>query len=283
MKLLVLTSRFPYPIEKGDKLRIYHQIKRLSRNHDVVLCALTDKPVRRRHLLRLKRYCSEVYVYRLHWSGTIWRGIRGLASSMPLQVSYFYNSDIHFKIKGIIKKEKPDRIYCQLLRMAEYIKDLNTPATIDYMDTFSKGMERRAEASAFWNRGVMKTEARKLARYEEEIFARFDQWTIISEQDRKDLPVKGKDKVVVIPNGVDTDYYQPQPDMASTDEVVFVGNMGYFPNVKAAEFLVQEVMPLVWKEFPEMRVLLACLGAVGADEAHGGEDGGNLGEEDVVY
>ena len=31
MKLIYLTSRFPYPINKGDKLRSYHQIKELSK------------------------------------------------------------------------------------------------------------------------------------------------------------------------------------------------------------------------------------------------------------
>jgi hypothetical protein len=31
MKLLVLLSRVPYPLEKGDKLRAYHLMVRLAR------------------------------------------------------------------------------------------------------------------------------------------------------------------------------------------------------------------------------------------------------------
>ena len=40
MKILLILPRFPYPLEKGDKLRAYHQIKELSVNHDIALFAL---------------------------------------------------------------------------------------------------------------------------------------------------------------------------------------------------------------------------------------------------
>ena len=42
MKLLILASRFPYPLEKGDKLRLFHQITYLSRQHEIILCCLNE-------------------------------------------------------------------------------------------------------------------------------------------------------------------------------------------------------------------------------------------------
>jgi len=39
---MVLLSRVPYPLEKGDKLRAYNQIKELAKKHEVVLCCLND-------------------------------------------------------------------------------------------------------------------------------------------------------------------------------------------------------------------------------------------------
>ena len=42
MKIFVLLPRIPYPLEKGDKLRAYHQIRQLSKNNEIVLCALND-------------------------------------------------------------------------------------------------------------------------------------------------------------------------------------------------------------------------------------------------
>ena len=42
MNILVIASRVPFPLEKGDKLRLYHQLKHLSSKHTLTLCALQD-------------------------------------------------------------------------------------------------------------------------------------------------------------------------------------------------------------------------------------------------
>ena len=40
MKIFVLLPRIPWPLEKGDKLRAYNQIKQLALNNEMILCAL---------------------------------------------------------------------------------------------------------------------------------------------------------------------------------------------------------------------------------------------------
>ena len=37
MNILVIASRVPFPLEKGDKLRLYHQLKHLSSKHTLTL------------------------------------------------------------------------------------------------------------------------------------------------------------------------------------------------------------------------------------------------------
>ena len=46
-KLVIMLSRFPYPLEKGDKLRAFHQIKELSKTYAITLLATTDCPVKK--------------------------------------------------------------------------------------------------------------------------------------------------------------------------------------------------------------------------------------------
>jgi polysaccharide biosynthesis protein PslH len=66
VKILVLTSRFPFPLEKGDKLRIYHQMRELARaGHEIVLIALADEPVLDNYVEEIKQFCSQIYVFRL--------------------------------------------------------------------------------------------------------------------------------------------------------------------------------------------------------------------------
>lgn len=99
-------------------------------------------------------------------------------------------------------------------------------------------------------------EYKRLLRYERDIFTKFDTKTIISQPDRALLPHPDRAEVVIIPNGVDHDYFKPVKG-DKTYDVVFTGNMGYPPNIDAAKFIAEEIFPLVLKEFPKAKLLLA--------------------------
>ena len=150
MKLIYLTSRFPYPINKGDKLRSYHQIKQLSSNCDIYLISLSDKLVKSSDVEQLKNYCKEIYIYQISFFTRILNLLKTFINNRPFQVNYFYCSSIQKKIDANISHIKPDHIFCQLVRTALYVKDNHSiPKTLDYMDALSKGLERRIQISNF--------------------------------------------------------------------------------------------------------------------------------------
>ncbi len=257
MKILVLTSRFPYPVEKGDKLRIYQQIKGLSANHDVVLCSLTEQRISENDYTELQQYCSEIYTFRLRKNHIALNLAKGFLNGLPMQVAYFYKRNFHRSIHGIIQKEKPDAAYCQLARMAEYARDLPVPNLIDYMDAFSVNAKRWSENAPVYLRPFLAREARMMQQYEEEIFGDFDAHTIISKQDRNHLIINKKERISIIPNGVDFDFFKYKKEKKPHYDLVFVGNMGYAPNVEAARFLVQEILPKLDIKMPDLRLLIA--------------------------
>jgi len=257
MKILVLTSRFPYPIEKGDKLRIYRQIRGLSARHDVVLCSLTEQRILEDDYAKLKQYCSEIYTFRLRKNHIALNLAKGFLNGLPMQVAYFYKRNFHRSIYGIIQKEKPDVVYCQLARMAEYARDLPLPNVVDYMDAFSVNAKRWSENAPLYLRPFLAREARKMMQYEVDIFADFDAHTIISTQDRNHLNINTKERIKIIPNGVDFDFFQSKKEKKPSYDLVFVGNMGYAPNVEATRFLVQEILPKLQHEIPTLRLLIA--------------------------
>ncbi|MEZ4772801.1 MAG: glycosyltransferase [Bacteroidia bacterium] len=258
MKLMILTSRFPYPLEKGDKLRIYHQIRVLSQKHEIVLCSLTDQSISNEDFEALKPFCSQVFTFPLTRPGIIWHLIMTIFSGHPFQVGYFFRQSVKKQLDRILAAEKPDAVFCQLIRMYPYTQNWDLPLILDYMDCFSVGMNRRAEHASSWLRPFFKWEAQKLSQAEIYASRQSGVRTIISEQDRQLLPEEAQAGVSIIPNGIDTQYFSrkekpPKPEYL----VVFVGNLGYFPNVTAARFLVRKIMPEIWKQIPDARVLLA--------------------------
>lgn len=257
MKIVVVTSRFPYPLEKGDKLRLYFQIKHLAQKHEIILLSLADEPISKSSLEHIQGFCKAVHVFPIKKLSSQINAILGWFLKKPLEVSYFFNKKIKKNFEEIIRAEQPDHIFCQLIRMSEYVSQLPYPKTIDYMDAFSIGMERRAENSNPILKYFFKKDALQLADYESNIYHKFDYHTIISAQDRQHLSFKEKENIHVLPNGVDTQFFAPMPEVAKKYDLAFVGNMGYYPNIQAATFLVKKILPALQSKYPDLKVLIA--------------------------
>ena len=257
MKIFVLLSRFPYPLEKGDKLRAFHHIKELSKNNEIVLCALTDKEIKQSSIDNLSKYCKSIEIIKLpKWKiyGNLLNQL--LFTNKSLQVAYFYNDKAQSKIDSLIEKHQPDHIYCQLIRVAEYVRKSKINKTLDYMDALARGMERRVEDAPLYLKWFLKNETTRLLRYEHFIFEDFNNHLIISEQDRKLIVNINNDKIKVVPNGVDYETYKYN-DIKKEYDLIFTGNMAYPPNVDSVVYLINNVMPLVWDKYPEISIVIA--------------------------
>ncbi len=258
MKLLVILSRIPYPLEKGDKLRAFYQIKELSKRHHIYLCCLSDEKPHPKAAEVLSEIATEVHFLPLKKPLIYWQLFWAWFGNKPFQVAYFYQRKPHQKIKEIIRKVQPDHIFCQLIRTAEYAKNEHTyPKTLDYQDAFSKGMTRRAEKEKnFFKKTIFKTEARRLLHYEHVVFELFENKSIISEQDRSHIYHPRQKEITVVGNGVDPDFFHPQ-DLAKKYDLCFIGNMGYPPNVDSTLYLVNKVMPILLKTRPDLKLLIS--------------------------
>ena len=223
---------------------------------EIVLCALSDEPVSKNSYEVLKQYCSRIEVIRLYKIQIFFNLlIKLLFSKESLQVSYFYNKSAQKKINKLIEETKPDHIYCQLIRVTEYVRYSKIPKTLDYMDALSRGMERRIEESPFYLKPFLKLETERLKRYEHFIFNDFNHLTIISNQDKELIVNIKNDSIVVVQNGVDYSMFQHRTAQKEFD-IIFTGNMGYPPNVIGAVYLVKEIMPLVWATNPAIKVAI---------------------------
>ncbi len=256
MKIFILLSRVPYPLEKGDKLRAFHFIKQLSKKNKIVLCALNDKKLHPEAINALSPYCESIHIIPISKFVIVLNLIKGIFNKLPIQVNYFYSKKAQKTIDKLIVDSKPDHIFCQLVRVAEYVKKYSIPKTIDYQDVFSKGAHRQMEKAAFYFKPVLYIEYRRLVNYEAKVFDWFKNKLIISYPDRELIIHPNKSEIKVIPNGVDTDYLKPKKVKKEYD-LVFTGNMGYPPNIDSAEYLVKKILPLVHKINPFVNLVIA--------------------------
>jgi polysaccharide biosynthesis protein PslH len=257
LKILVTLSRFPWPTDKGDKLRAWHQLQGLAMQHQVYAFCLSDDLISEEDKQRMLVFCREVKVFSLKKASILGRVIGNLSGNLPFQVAYFNDPEARKAFNAFHQLVKPDVIYCQLARMAEFSRNIsNCYKIIDYQDAFSKGIERRITDAPFYQKPLLREEFRRLVRYESEIFNHFDCRTIISAQDAQLISHDQNQRFVVVPNGVDTEYYKPEPVSRSID-LLFTGNMQYEPNVNCVVYLIEKVFPWLQKEMPHLQLVAA--------------------------
>lgn len=256
--LVAVLSRFPFPLEKGDKLRAYHQLREMSKTFDIHLICISEKPVPEEHQKEILGFCREIHVFELpKWKSWLYAA-RMLFATKPLQVGYFYSKNIQKRVHSILKTVQPAHIFCQLVRASEYVKNYhNCPKTLDYMDAFSMGIERRISLQPFYLRWVFRLESKRLAQYERQIYDYFEVHTIISEQDARLLGTSPNQKITCIPNGVSSRFLTYSSPEMTRKELVFVGNLNYPPNVEAVKYILFQILPLAEKESKNWTFLAA--------------------------
>jgi polysaccharide biosynthesis protein PslH len=257
LKILFILPRFPWPLEKGDKLRAFHFIRLLSETNEIHLFALTDRKVKKEDYAAILPYCRSVEVaYCSKWRifrGLIWAGLRGL----PFQAGYFFHRPARGRIAALANRISPDLILCQLVRVAHYTKGLPGIKMIDYQDALSLNLARRANASRGLRRNFFRWESDLLRRYEVKVLNMFDHHLIISQPDKEAIAHPDREKIQVVPNGVDYAYFSADPGVEKRFDIVFTGNMSYAPNVEGAVWLAEKILPLVRKHIPSASLLLA--------------------------
>lgn len=231
----------------------------LSVDHEIYLASLTDEAVEASSIQMLRVLCKDICIQKIPEGGLHVEKVLNWLKGMPAQVAYFSNQTALEGFNQFYAAVKPDAVVCQLLRMAPYTKHWAVPKIIDYMDAFAAGADRQAAKnnwkSFFWN-----SEAKRMRKMESGIFRSFQQHWIISDRDREELNLKKNelDQVKVIPNGIDTEFFSPAKEEATKIyDLVFVGNMGYLPNIQAAHYIIEEILPLLKKDGYTPSVLIA--------------------------
>ncbi|MBQ0015455.1 MAG: glycosyltransferase [Bacteroidales bacterium] len=256
MRILVVLPRFPYPLEKGDKLRAYHQIRILSQTNEVYLFCADHKLVSDTQIEALKPFCKDICVVKQPILENYKNVVRNYLHSKSLQIGYWDSQRVRKAYRKFEQKVQPDVVYSQMVRTMPWVSRSQRPKVMDFQDALSMNTERRMnQAHGLWHY-ILHFEFKMLRSSEYNAFKIFDALTIISDPDGDAIPHRRNREIQVIPNGVDTNYFKSNNADKQYD-VVFCGNMNYPPNINACKYLLKKVMPLVWREMPETKVLIA--------------------------
>lgn len=282
MRILFVTPYVPSLI----RVRPLNFIKQLAKRHQVTLVTLvTGDPYEDEAINHLRHYCEQIHPIHLRKAASLANCCRRLMSPMPLQAAYTEFSFAREFIEDLTRRNRYDVIHVEHIRGAGLVSGITSiPKIYDSVDCITRLLKQRlSKELSLFKRALSIEELIKMRSYESAMAASFDKVVITSEADRRalvylmrryanqpdmpfgpgsilrrsedtDVGYNGLDKVSVVRNGVDSDYFQPIR-LPSTDrqEIVFSGKMGYFPNVSAVLDFYHKVLPRIRREKPKVR------------------------------
>src|SRR5512143_2363346 len=96
MRILYLAHRIPYPPNKGDKIRSYHHLQHLARQHELHLLCFVDEPANAyAGWESLRDACASVQLVPLNKRTALLRGLSSLARGRSLSEGYFSSPAMH--------------------------------------------------------------------------------------------------------------------------------------------------------------------------------------------
>ncbi len=281
MKILYLAHRIPYPPNKGDKIRSYHELQWLCRHHEVDLVAFYDREEDRQYNTELSNICKNVSLYPRMG---IWRWIRtGMRWFLgeSLSVNLFASADLSAKVKSLCITNQYDGIFVFSSQMCQFIKKDFSKTVIDFCDVDSHKWENYADKMPLYLSWFYRLESRRLLAFEKRYsLAAKASLFITTEEKALFESLGGKGNIHELGNGVNSVRFRPPvseskkavksdwvaaEDSQDTDRkspwirgrILFTGAMDYFPNEDAVLWFADRVMPLLRTKIEGIRFVIA--------------------------
>lgn len=243
-KILVLCSRIPYPLVGGDKIRVYNNIKILSKKYDVDVLFLNNQKTDKTHIEELKKICNNVYNFDFSPVRFKLNTLMGFIKNIkPLQVNFYYFREVQNWINQNIHKYQ--MIYCNHVRTTEYVKKYtNIIKVVDFVDSIAMNYEKACLGSKGLWKIMYNIDRRRLKKYETNISNIFEKKIIISDIDKNYIVSNmGNSKIEVIGNFVKKIEHEIPLDSVEQNTICFLGKMDYEPNISAMKYFTSQILP----------------------------------------
>lgn len=281
MRILMLSSTFPYPPSQGGtEVRTFHLMRALQQRHQVTMVtqrsphhSVTDVEALRQQVETLVEFPLPATSHAA--SGTVMKAKAGLTGKLsrlgaatlqgvPTNVRHRYSPTLQAWVDAAVAANQFDVITCEHSVNAVYVRPAFRQQLRTVLNAHSlMGNSLRAQlavgASAHPWRDRLSLPA--IDRYEQRFQQQFERVVVTTEGDRQQFLQLGgwnaeneahPQGVWVVPNGVDLATFPQRLADPDGRQLVFVGAMDSPHNIDAVQFFVETVLPPLRSRYPEV-------------------------------
>ena len=267
MKILILSSTFPYPPTRGGtQVRTFNLLKHLSKNHEITIMTRPNSDVSRTDIEALERLVKEVKIFPYSNApnpsilGKINRFYDFIMQGTPPNVRQVYSADIQFWLDRAIDSQKFDVITCEhsvneIFVRPHWQKKLKT--IINIHSLAYKTCKNQLEIGVSPNPIRDTLYLPLLERYERRFCQKFNAIVVTTSEDKEQMEELNINRpVIVIPNGVDLEMFPYRETDPSGYQIIMTGGLDYSSNIDAVRFFSLEVFPILQQKYPEVTLIL---------------------------
>jgi glycosyltransferase involved in cell wall biosynthesis len=251
--ILFVTEKFPWPLDDGGQIRTYQVLRSLSASFSVILVSLSpsfpedEQPVRDLGV--------EVITFPGHhpsW-GILWYVTQTLFTKRPYPLPKNFSSEILDEIRRRMNTGRVQALHLNHLDAAQYVDWLDgiRPKVRIVFDTHNLLTSLYARLVKSEENLLRKTYSwiqwRKMCVYEQATMHKADCVVVCSELEQQILQEWRVKNCLVVPNGVDTQFFTPRPMLPKAEgrlvHLVFTGAMDYLPNADGVRWFLRAVLP----------------------------------------
>lgn len=261
MRILLITEPFPYPLVSAGAVRIYNLLKRISREHEVWFATLLSTEYEADNIPILKEFCRGILTAPRELGSPFTHLpslFRFALAGKPLELRFQHSSELVTKINYLLTKVDFDIVHIEHSSMAIYLDALPPNSKCKRLLVFRNVTFDQYAHIFRIKRGIIGKmrcliNSKMMRHWEPKIAAKFDRCIALSKEDASLLlTANPRLHISVIPNGVDINTKLPLPLQVTTPTIVFVGLMNYAPNIDAAVYFCQEILPLIQIKIPNI-------------------------------
>ena len=262
MKILYITPAFQHPKVRGPN-RHYHFIRELSQRHEITLLTVARSDIPHEARQEIASYTKKLFVFDA--DGSAQTSTSKALSSVPA-VGRQLSQDLLLRravaemretFERLLREESFDVVLFHGKSVFPVIEEsYDLPTVTDFCDATSMRIKTKIDYAPVAKRPLLTLRYQQVRRRERDIIEKTPYQAFISSRDRE--AILGPEATAeVIPNGLDLNYWKRRNFVREPKSLVFTGVMDYAPNEDAAVYLIDEILPLLKIQEPDVKIYIA--------------------------
>ncbi|MCX6155139.1 MAG: glycosyltransferase [Candidatus Kapabacteria bacterium] len=258
MQILFLTPRFILqPVIGGDRLKSFHILSHLAKNHKVTLVSFYQGKENTESSVKvLTDLGIDVHIVPLN---PIKAGLNSLLKfyrCLPFEIFFYTQPHFAKTVDKLCNEKQFDLGISFFMRTAEYLKDKKFKKILMAEDCRTLYMKRSSNKTGNIPQKIIRSiEHRLLQTYEPKIVSHFDVTTLVTETDINQMRQQNSSaRYELISNGTDISLFSPPQPQIKRKGIVFIGKLNLLANEMMVEKIINEIFPLIKKRIPDVEL-----------------------------